>query len=93
MSHLQVRCEEWVMAAHQRDSKSHGRPDFPVAELLLSPSGQQVSLLEEPQEFCSADLGPMSTRGVLEEVCYCYCSFLSTGSILAMLLFIGSICL
>lgn len=66
MSHLQVRCEEGAVAAHQRNSQSHGRPGFPVAGLLLSPSGQQVSLPQEPQEFCSADLKPTSTCGVLE---------------------------
>lgn len=66
MSHLQVRCEEGVMAAHQRDSQSRGRAGFPVAGLLLSPSGQKVSVLEEPREFCSADLRPTTTCGVLE---------------------------
>lgn len=66
LSHLQVRCEESVVAAHQRDSQSRGRPGFQGAGLLLSPSGQQVSLLEEPQEFCSADLRPRITCGVLE---------------------------
>ena len=66
MSHLQLRCEAGVVAVHQRDAQSCGRSGFPVAELLLSPSGEQVSLPEEPHDFCSAELRPMSTLDVLE---------------------------
>lgn len=58
------------MAAHQRDAQSHGRSGFPVAGLLQSPSGQQVSLPEEPHGFCSAELRPMSTLDVLEHYYY-----------------------
>lgn len=91
MSHLQVRCEEGVVSDHQRDSQSHGRPGFPVAGLLLSPSGQEVSLLEEPQEFWDPEVHLVCWS--VEGVCYCCCSLFSTGSTLGMLLFIGCICL
>ena len=66
--------------AHQRDAQSHGRSGFPAAGLLLSPSGQQVYLLEEPHDFFSAEPRPMSTlnvAGVMEEMHYCYWLVLS----------------
>lgn len=86
------------MAAHQRDAQSRGRSGFPVAGLLQSPSGQQVSLPEEPDGFCSAELRPRSTLDVLElwrEMHYCYWLVLSLcwdtwpKWVRDMLLFIG----
>lgn len=62
MSHLQLRCEAGVTAAHRRP----GRSGFPVAGPLLSPSSQQVFLPEKPHDICSAELRPMSTLDVLE---------------------------
>lgn len=65
MSHLQLRCETGAVAAHQWDVQSHGRSGFLEAGLLLSP-GQQVFLPEEPHEFISAELRPVSTLEVRE---------------------------
>lgn len=65
-THLWLRCEAGVTAAHQRGARSHGRSGVLVAGLLLGPSGQHVSLPEEPRGFCSAELRPVSPFGVLE---------------------------
>lgn len=61
-----ARCEAGVTAAHQRDAQSRGRSGFPVAGLLLSPSGQQISVPEKPHDFCSAEMRPMGTLDLLE---------------------------
>lgn len=66
MSHLQLRCEAGVMAAHRRDAQSRGTSGFPVAGLLRCPSGQEVSLPEKPHDFCSAEMRPVRIFDVPE---------------------------